>query len=390
MRKTRKWSTTALHHVVLLASLLLSMTTIGAATPDPIEFGVTVERGDLRTVKQWLDEGLNPEYQADKIGTGLMIAAWNGNIDMMSLFLAHGANPRRANRNGEQALQLAAWGGHQEAVQWLLEHGSPLNRADLNWSALHYAVFNGHEKLARYLIERGAAINARAPNGSTPLMLAAREGHDPLAKLLLDAGADTQAKNDWGDTALTLAMRYDHYRLGQMLGSSAEFASAAKAPKESFGTASRSTSAPSEIEGLLRQLRVAEAMGKPADEIDKLRKQFSVAVTNFKRSATPVAPSAQNSRRPAPLPYQPKSIVITAKRGQPGAERAEILTNGSTTASSARTQATAVSPAQQSVSLTQVAELLRQLRLAEAQGKTESERQALRRQLYEAVDTLRK
>jgi ankyrin repeat protein len=63
-------------------------------------------------------------------------------------------------------------------VKWLIEHGAPLEREDKQWGALHYAVFNGHEKVVSDLMARGANVNARAPNGATPLMLAAREGHD--------------------------------------------------------------------------------------------------------------------------------------------------------------------------------------------------------------------
>jgi hypothetical protein len=216
-------------------ALSLFATTATAALPDPITLAWAVERGDLKKVSAWFDEGLDPEALGNQIGTGLMIAAWNGNIEMMQLFVDHGANPRRANRNGEQPLQLAAWNGHLEAVKWLLEHGATINRDGNYWGALHYAVFNGHVALAKYLIERGAEINARSPNGSTPLMMAAREGREELSQTLLDAGADVKARNDWGDSALTLAMRYDHYQLGKMISTAEEFAVAVKAPKESFG-----------------------------------------------------------------------------------------------------------------------------------------------------------
>lgn len=363
-----------------------------AAAPDPIAFGLAVERGDLRTVKGWLDEGLDPEYQADRIGTGLMVAAWNGNVEMMALFVERGANPRRANRNGEQPLQLAAWGGHEAAVLWLLERGATLNREGMNWSALHYAVFSGQDKLARTLIERGAEVNARSPNGSTPLMLAAREGREELARTLLEAGGDPKAKNDWGDTALTLAMRYDHYRLGKMISSPEEFAIAVKAPKESFGEATRSAAAPSAIEDLLRQIREAEAAGQPADA---LRKQLFAAVETFRRSGTP---SAQNARRPAPRPYQPKSIVITARRGQPGAERAEVVVDGqvqpsagkaaptSSANSPANPPAIRITPAGAPATPAQIADLVRRIRVAEAQGLPT---EALRRQLDEAMNQLR-
>jgi hypothetical protein len=369
------------------AVLFLWMTggAVWAAAPDPIAFGFAVERGDLRTVKAWLDDGLDPEYQGSHIGTGLMIAAWNGNIEMMTLFVNRGANPRRANRNGEQPVQLAAWNGHQAAVKWLLERGGVLNREGNNWGALHYAVFNGHTKLASELIASGAEVNARSPNGSTPLMLAAREGREDLIKALLESGADPRSKNDWGDNALALAMRYDHYRAGKMISTPEEFEIAVKAPKESFGVASRSAAAPSEIEEILRQLRIAEAEGRPTEA---LRKQLLAAVEAIKRSNTP---SAQNVRRPMPLPYRPKSIVITARRGQPGAERAEVMVDGKVQArapvNASGKPMIQITPAKPVTSPAQVADLLRQIRLAEAQGVPAD---GLKQQLYDAVEGMKK
>ena len=99
-----------------------------AALPDPVAFSWAVERRDIARVQEWLDEGLDPDFEGSQFGTGLMNAAWHGNIEMMQLFLSRGANPRRGNRNGEQALQLAAWNGHVEAVKWLLDNGAPVNR----------------------------------------------------------------------------------------------------------------------------------------------------------------------------------------------------------------------------------------------------------------------
>lgn len=373
----------------LLCAVILCLSVLAAsawaAAPDPVQFGFAVERGDLRTVTRWLDEGLDPEFQAAQTGTGLMVAAWNGNIEMMALFVARGANPRRANRNGEQPVQLAAWNGHEAAVTWLLEHGAALNREGNNWGALHYAVFNGHDKLASELITRGAEVNARSPNGSTPLMLAAREGREGLIKVLLESGADPKSKNDWGDNALALAMRYDHYRVGKMISTPEEFAIAVKAPKETFGEATRSAAAPSEIEEILRQMRAAEAEGKPTDA---LRKQLMAAVEAIKRNS---APSPQNARRAAPRPYQPKSIVITARRGQAGAERAEVIVDGQVQARPAATAggkpSIQVTPAKPAVAPGRIAELVRLIRLAEAQGRPYDD---LKQELYEAVESLKK
>jgi hypothetical protein len=319
-----------------------------------------------------------------------MIAAWYGNVEMMALFVERGANPKRANRNGEQPLQLAAWNGHLGAVKWLLEHGAVLDREGNAWGALHYAVFNGHQELAKYLIARGAAVNAPSPNGSTPLMLAAREGREELTRVLLESGADPKSKNDWGDSALTMAMRYDHYRVGKMISSPEEFAIAVKAPKETFGEPARSASAPSEIEELLRKIREAEAEGRPSED---LHKQLLDAINAFRRNAM----AQRDARRPMPLPYQPKSIVITAKRGKPGVERAQVVVNGQPgsppdakagakpAAKAAANASIAITPAKRATQA-QIADVMRRIRLTEAQGQPADD---LRRQLSDLVDLLK-
>ena len=361
----------ALQKILVLTALLLAMTA-QAAPPDPVEFGATVERGDLRSVKAWLDEGLTADFVADRIGTGLMIAAWNGNIEMMELFVSRGANPRRANNNGEQPVQLAAWNGHVEAVRWLLARGATLNREGKNWNALHYAVFNGHTGLAKELVERGADVNARSPNGSTPLMMAAREGREDIAKLLLENGADTKAKSEWGDTALTFAMRYDHIKLGRMISTPEEFEIAAKAPKESFGDASRSVAAPTKIDDILRQIREANATGR---ETSELRKQLHAAIAEFRGPAKPQQLTKSRYIKPTPLP---KGIVITANRAQPqGGEKVELVPG------TVRVTPNSPNPV---TTPSRIADLLRQIRVAEAQGLPTD---GLRRQLDEAMQNLK-
>ena len=354
--------------------------------PDPITFGYAVERGDLGTVTRWLDDGLDPEYEAAHVGTGLMVAAWYGNIEMMALFVERGADLRRSNRNGEQALQLAAWNGHREAVRWLLAHGAPLERQGNKWGALHYAVFNGHQELVEELIALGANVNARSPNLSTPLILAAREGHDDLARRLLEAGADVTSRNDWGDNALTMAMRYDNLRLAKMISSPEEFEIAVKAPKESFGEAVRSAAVPREIDEILKAIRAAEAEGRPS--VDLHRKLLATSQALQRASTRPAV------QHPMPRPYMPPSMVITARRGRPGAERAQLMVAGkpaaqgvAATAGPAGKAAGSVGPsrAQSAAAAALVSDLLRQIRLAEAQGQPADE---LRQKLYQAVEAM--
>lgn len=300
----------------LMAILACLLRPAWAAPPTPLEFGVAVEAGNTWAVKQWLDEGLPPDYLADRIGSGLMIAAWNGNLDLMRLFLDRGADIHLTNRFDEQALQLAAWRGHVDAVRLLLERGAQVNRAGKLWSALHYAVFAGHAEIVRLLLAKGGDINARTPNDSTVLMMAAREGHADLARALLDAGADTAPVNEWGDNALAFAMRNRNFGIAKMVSSAEEFARAAKAP-ESFGTARKSVAAPPEIAEIVEKMRQAQAEGKPTDD---LRKALYATLALHRHDSEVSTLKARKDKS-----GKPEVLVITAQRKEAGRERAELL-----------------------------------------------------------------
>jgi hypothetical protein len=339
-----------------------------AALPDAARFGVTIEIGNVDAAQRWLDEGLDPDFIADRIGTGLMIGAWEGNIPMMELFLQRGANINALNRQGEQALQLAAWQGQLAAVKWLLDHSADVNRRNDAWSALHYAVFAGKTAVAKLLIERGGDVNARAPNGSTVLMMAAHEGHEDLVQPLLDAGADPLARNEQGDTALSWAMRYGNFSIAERVSKRDEFAAAARAPSSSWGPATRSVSAPGKIPELLRRIRLLEASGQSSE---KLRQSLHAAIEEFKKGSQRITIADQT------LP--PRALLITAKRQKPGQEKAELIVDNS---SQTVAPATAGTPPR-----SRVADILYQLRKAEAEGK---QTDALRQELLDAVSSMQR
>jgi hypothetical protein len=278
--------------------------------PDEITFGVRVEQGDLSTVGEWLAAGLDPNFESERIGTGLMIAAWQGNIPMMELFVKHGADVNHENRFHEQAVMLASWKGQREAAGWLVLHGARVNREGNEWSALHYATFAGHTEIAQFLLENKADVNARSTNGSTVLMMAAREGREKIASLLIERGALRTAKNDWGEDALTWAMRNGNLTIAKMITTEEEFAQAAVAPQEKWGEAVTTIAAPEEVENILLQERLAHAAGKPRILSDEDYRKVLERVAAMKR---PVAETRRANR-----------LSITAKKGQPAKERAEL------------------------------------------------------------------
>lgn len=280
--------------------------------PDPVRFGAAMELGDLEQARKWLDQGLPPDYMADRIGSGLMIGAWEGNLALMELFYSRGADVNRENAAGEQALLLAAWRGHRQIVDWLLARGAQLNRAPGQWSALHYAAFAGQRDLVAYLLERGADIDARSPNGSTPLMLAIYDGKPEVARLLIERGANKALRNDWGDGAMEWAMRFNQIGVARLIGDPEEFIAAANRPKESWGQDWRSEPAPPELDRLIQARRQLVAKGLPVEEIDR-----NIAALR--------ARYAKASLDKAALPPRETALEITARRAQPSQQRARVV-----------------------------------------------------------------
>jgi hypothetical protein len=297
----------------LAAAAALAVGAARAGPPDPVRFGAAIEAGDIGAARAWLNEGLDPNFIGDRIGTGLMIAAWEGNLEMMELFVSRGADVNRANGSHEQALLFAAWRGHLDAVRWLLDRGAQVNRRGLEWSALHYATFAGHEDVVKVLLERGADVNARSTNGSSALMMAAREGREQVAGILLERGADPATVNDHGEDALSWAMRHDNPRIARMVASPERFAAAARSGREAVGPAVRSVPVPERIDALFREMRAAEMEGRLTDE---LRNAYFAAVTALEKPP----PAAEPVRRDPP-----KALEITARREAPGEESAVLM-----------------------------------------------------------------
>ena len=300
--------------IIGMGFALLAGTPVFSASnplPDPVAFVNAMELGDVGQAEKWLDAGLDPDFMGSRIGSGLMIAAWEGKIELMRLFISRGADIDRRNANGESALALAAWRGNLEAVKWLLERGARINAPKRQWSALHYAVFAGHTAVADYLIEQGADINAQSTNGSSVLMMAVYEGHQALARKLLEKGAERAVKNDWGDGALEWAMRQNRLELARMVSNPEEFDIAVAKPKESWGEPVRSLRTSKELENLLGMRERLVERGMSTETIDKRIAAERVRIVR------------QELDRQAPA--RAATLEITASRQKPQEQSAKII-----------------------------------------------------------------
>lgn len=290
-----------------------------AELPDPMRFSTVLEVGDLRQATAWLDAGLDPDFEGHLVGTGLMIGAWEGNIPLMELFYLRGADIHRTNRFGETALMLAAWKNRKDALRWLLDHGARPNRADREWTALHYATFAGHAELVDNLLVSGADINARSTNGSTVVMMAAREGHAALAQRLLEAGANPALRNDYDEDAVAWAMRQNHFDIAKAFTSAENFAELVRqAMEKPLPPPVRSQPAPDAVDELLRKARLAEMEGRK----DEALAAYQQAWAELKTRQPPRKVDADTQ---AGKGKTPKALVIRAKRGQPEQQSLSVV-----------------------------------------------------------------
>jgi uncharacterized protein len=160
--------------------------------------------------------GLGTQTRDDLGNTLLMIAVREAG-DQLALGLL--AQPQwqaaqvldAENRLGENALMLAALGDAPGISRRLLELGAQANRA--GWGPLHYAATGGSVKVIQLLADVDAYVDALSPNGTTPLMMAARFNHRPAAAALLELGADPTISNQSGLTARDYAIENNNSAL---------------------------------------------------------------------------------------------------------------------------------------------------------------------------------
>ena len=288
--------------------------------PTPTAFVTNLELGDLDQAKAWLDAGLPPDFMGSRIGSGLMIGAWEGNIDMMRLFISRGADINRMNGNGETAIILAAWRGQLEAVKWLVDRGARINAPPRQWSPLHYAVFAGHRPVVDYLMEQGADINALSTNGSSVLMMAIYEGREELARMLIEKGAERSFRNDWGDGALEWAMRYNQLNIARMITNPEEFNIAINKPKETWGEPTRSLRMSKELEELMEMREKLVERGESTVAIDRRINVERVRVMRAEvdRPTTPARGATMEITASRKAPKEQSAKIIYDDKGKAG------------------------------------------------------------------------
>lgn len=190
-----------------LKKFLYLLVTIGcsAAFGGPREdFFKAVDLDAAHIVGRMLGEGFDPNQRDDQGQLPLFVALRSESRQAVAALLAdRRTDIDGANAHGETPLMMAALRGNLPVAQQLLDRGARVARE--GWTPLHYAASGPSPALLGLLLDRGAPIDARSPNGTTPLMMAARYGAIDGADILLRRGADASLRNDQGLTAADFA-----------------------------------------------------------------------------------------------------------------------------------------------------------------------------------------
>lgn len=142
--------------------------------------------GDLNLVVDLWKRQPHQEEQS----SALMIAAWEGHLEVVNFFLKQGVDPLKPGKNFDGqyyfALFAAARKGHARVVKKLWKHKK--HDKEIATSALRTAALDGHDAVVDFLLRQGVDPLIPGQNDKaqyhSPLFMASQNGHILIVKRL--------------------------------------------------------------------------------------------------------------------------------------------------------------------------------------------------------------
>jgi ankyrin repeat protein len=147
----------------------------------------------LEVIKLLVEAGADVNARTNGNATALLMAAQEGDPDILRYLIEKGANVNARTTNGRTPIFQAACNGHLEAIEILAAAGADVNVTtdDQQLNILHVAVVMNNPEMAEKVLELGVNPNAKAGGKDTPLALASHHDDDKVFFILLEHGADT-------------------------------------------------------------------------------------------------------------------------------------------------------------------------------------------------------
>ncbi len=161
----------------------------------PSDWWVAINNDRAEEVEQMLADGVDPNAVGPAGQPAIMQAIRESAWDAYDVLVKHPKTAYNAiNVNRETPLMYLAVIGDTERAVDMIRRGAQVNRK--GWTALHYAASTGKEDTVAMLLEQGADVDARSPDGTTPLMMAAYANSEAVVRQLLAVGADLHLHTD--------------------------------------------------------------------------------------------------------------------------------------------------------------------------------------------------
>lgn len=148
---------------------------------------------------------LNERQVQNQLNQYLWDAARTGNDAVIREFISAGYNLNTRDEKGYSAVILAAYHGHYDTVSLLLDHGAdPCQQDNRGNTALMGAAFKGELKIAHLLLAAKCNPDTRNHAGQTAAMYASLFQRAEILKALQEQGADMNATDAMGNSVQAL------------------------------------------------------------------------------------------------------------------------------------------------------------------------------------------
>jgi uncharacterized protein len=151
---------------------------------------IAAEQGDKELVQLLLSQNVNPNGVDDDGCSALLNAAYYGHTEIVKVLLVHKADPLIVNNDGWSPLMYASVAGHNDIVELLLQHGADVHHRSATaaqLTALECAVWSQRMNVVKTLLSHGARVDKDIEHGGA-LVTAAQTGNVEILKILLAHG----------------------------------------------------------------------------------------------------------------------------------------------------------------------------------------------------------
>lgn len=181
---------------------------------------------NMEEVKKFVESDPKLVHQPyeDSGKTPLMMAAGNGDDQIVAYLLEKGADPKAEGPQGSTALHAAGSFGaltskpggnvgseyppNPKIAELLIEKGADVNaKNDEGKTPLFNVIMGGSLEVVKVLVKHGADVNVKTSRGQTPLALAIATNHSDIVEFLMANGAKDGGKNIDGSGSLHSAAR---------------------------------------------------------------------------------------------------------------------------------------------------------------------------------------